>query len=59
VEVLVRVDVVLDRVDVVDRVGERDRDLIPVEVRDFVEVPLVLIDGLLMAFPLLSWFFRI
>jgi hypothetical protein len=54
VEDPVRVDVVLDRVEAVDRVGERDRDLIPVEVRVLVEVPLDLIDGLLVAVPLLS-----
>ena len=39
--------VVLVRVEeVADRVGDKDRDLIPVVVRDFVEVPFVLIEGL-------------
>jgi hypothetical protein len=43
----VGVDVVLDRVEeMVDRVGDRDRDLIPVVVRDWVEDPFVLIEGL-------------
>jgi hypothetical protein len=47
-EVLVRVDVVLVRVEEgVDRVGVNDRDLIPVEVRVFVEELLVLTEGLL------------
>jgi hypothetical protein len=40
--------VVLDLVEETDeRVGERDLDLIPVEVRVLVEVPFVLKDGLL------------
>ena len=47
-EVLVLVDDVLVRVEEgVDRVGDKDRDLIPVEVRDFVDELLVLTEGLL------------
>jgi hypothetical protein len=41
------VEVVLVRVEEgVDRVGDKERDLIPVVVRDLVEDPFVLIAGL-------------
>jgi hypothetical protein len=55
VEVLVLVDVVLVLVeDGVDRVGDKDRDLIPVVVRVLVDDPLVLTEGLLYEPLLLS-----
>ena len=54
-EVLVLEDVVLVRVeDGLDRVGDKDRDLIPVVVRVLVDDPLVLTEGLLYERLLLS-----